>query len=654
MQSILCLEFAAEFSTEQKTLIDQWLESSRLIYNRGLAELEDWDRNTGYYVPKGMSDRVNQKGEPTPYYAPACQIPWKMYRDDDGNNVPYSDILSDYSRWYVKEAPSVKVPTPAEQKDSWGWKMEGASGYSCPRPVDYQEPLLKVWQLQAAGGLGQVAKGDYWLNEKILEMPYKFRAGVLTMLETPWQEYLKSRMGKSDGPKRGKPKPKRKRDTIDTIIHPNPKDSVIHDGKDFLSGIPKLGRVRIPKLSRRWRNPDGSFPPIMTFKIIRRHGKYFVQLTGQLERSFPVKPSNRSVGIDPGLAQEFSLSTGEQIAPKKFYRQSEKQRAVLSREIAHKRTHNLILWLNHPDRTVDDIKAVIPIKPNDAKTLLNAKTEAAIVELIGSSRLNRLKYSIPASQRLKALELRLSKLDRMTGSRRKAEDDKLTSRIVRNYGAIAVEDGLQSPNLKKKSKAKTDEQGRYAKNGAAAKSGLAKSLSDASPGRKIAMLKAKSIRSGRDFAKIPSPYTSIACPVSAPATGFDKWVKGKHYTSNLDGDRMYRSDAGWVIDRDLNSGVNIELTAFGCNLNVQLSENANRARILCCKYSLTQKDNWKPHWASKVSTAKWIEIRDSVLAGIAAKNGGVVDIGSAQGKPDRRKSVAKSITQKASKVLSSQ
>jgi transposase len=651
MNTILCLEFAAEFSSEQKTLIDQWLESSRVIYNRGLAELEDWDRNTGYYVPKGVSDRVNQKGEAVPYYAPVCQLPWKMYRDADGNNIPYSEILSDYSRWYVKQAPLVKVPTPAEQKDSWGWKMEGASGYSCPRPVDYSEPLLKSWQLQSAGGLGQVAKGDYWRNGQILEMPYKFRAGVLTMLETPWQEYLKSRMGKSDGPKRGKPKPKRKSDTIDTIIHPNPKGVVVHDGKDFLKGIPQIGRVRVPKLSRRWRDPDGSFPPISTFKIIRRHGRYFVQLTGALERSFPVKRTFQAVGIDPGLAQEFSLSTGEQIAPKKFYRKSEDKRTKLQREIAHKRTHNLILWLNHNDRTVNDIKTLIAVKDDDAKQLLTAKTEAAIVELIGGSRLNRLKYGIPKSNRLAVLELRLKKLDRMTGSQRKAEDDKLTSRIVRNYGAIAVEDGLQSANLKKKANAKLDDQGRYTKNNANAKSGLAKSLSDASPGRKIAMLKHKSNRSGRAFVKVPSPYTSIACPVSAPDKGFDEWVKEKHYTSNLDGDRMYRSDAGWIIDRDLNSGVNIELMAFGGDLDYKLSANANRARILCCKYSLTQKNGWKPRWASKLSASKWIEIRDTVLAGIVADNGGAIDIDAGQIRSDRRKSAAKMLDGGASKVV---
>lgn len=651
MESILCLEFGAEFTSEQKRLIDRWLDISKLIYNRGLAELEDWDRSYGFYVPKGVSDRVNDKGEPKPYYAPVCQLPWKMYRDDDGNNVPYNDIVSDRSWWYVKEARRVRVPTPAEAKDSWGWELDGGSGYSCPLPVDYKEPLLKAWQLQAAGGLGQVAKGDYWWNPDVLEMPYKLRAGVLTMLETPWQEYLKSRMGKSDGPKRGKPRMKRKRDDVNAIIHPNPKTSIVHDEKDWLRGIPKIGRVKVPGLKRRWCNPDGSFPEIATFKIIKRHGKYFVQLTGKLERSYPVKKNNKSTGIDPGLAQEFSLSTGEQIAPNKFYRKRQKQREKLQRQIAHKRNHNLILWLNHPDRRVDDIHALIRVKQDDAFKLMCCTTEKEIIEIVGSVRLNKLKFGIPQSKRLQVLELRAKRLERMVGAQRKAEDDKLTSRIVREYGAIAVEDGLQSVNLRKRAAAKKDEQGRYTKNNAKAKSGLAKSLADASPGRKISMLQRKSKRSGREFNKVAAPYTSIACPVSAPAKNFKKWVEEKHYTSNLDGDRMYRSDCGWTIDRDLNSGVNIELISFGWDLTKQLSANADRARKMCCKYSLTQESDWKPHWAAKLSNKKWIEIRDAVIADVVAKSGGIADAKLATDTHDRRNVRTKAKAQAIQGVL---
>lgn len=125
--------------------------------------------------------------------------------------------------------------------------------------MDHRKPLLQRWQLQAKGGLGLVAKGDYWRNPDILAIPYKFRAGTLTTLETPWQEYLKSRMGLSDGPKRGRPKRKRKRDKIRTLIHPNPKGVVVPVG-DRLTGIPGLKDISVPGLSKRWVNPGGELP----------------------------------------------------------------------------------------------------------------------------------------------------------------------------------------------------------------------------------------------------------------------------------------------------------------------------------------------------------------------------------------------------------
>lgn len=40
---MLTLEFKADFSPEQQTKIDRWLEINRSLWNVGLAALEDWD-----------------------------------------------------------------------------------------------------------------------------------------------------------------------------------------------------------------------------------------------------------------------------------------------------------------------------------------------------------------------------------------------------------------------------------------------------------------------------------------------------------------------------------------------------------------------------------------------------------------------------------
>lgn len=633
---MLTLEFAAKLTPEQDTKALRWLELSRIVYNRGLYELEQWDRATGYRIKKADSPTGSA------YYSNVCQLPWEYRKDPDSNTwVPFSRILSDQSFWLIKDLPQIKVPQKSEKKSSWGW-ADGI-GYSCPIGTDLHDPLLKTWQLQAKGGLGQVAKGDYWdclrspeLKADMLAFPYKFRAGVLTTLETPWQEYLKSRMGVSDGPKRGKPRKKRKRDNITTIIHPNPKQAIKPDGNS-LKGVPGLGLIEVPGLARRWRNGDEP-PLIATFKLcLQPDRSWRVQLTGGIVRSWPVKKTNKSVGIDPGLKAELSLSTGEQIAPNRYYRKQQKQRTKLQRQYQHKLTHNLILWLNHPDRRVDDITNIIRIKLKDANKLAILKTEKDILELIGPRRFQQLRHNIPQSKRLAKLDLQIKKLDRKVGKQRKAHDDKLTTRIVRDYGAIAIENGLQSEKLRGKAKPKEDDKGGYARNNSKAKSGLNKSLADASPGRKIALLKSKSAKSGRKFKKIAAPYTSKACPVCSPAKGFEKWLSADHLTGNLDGDRVSRCSCGWECDRDIHSGVNIELLSFGGDLSVHLSETAERARRLSCLYSLEQKKGWKPRWAKDLKKKEWESIRDAVVARVVGDTVITPVMGSCRAEVDPRK-----------------
>ncbi len=613
MKTILTLEFSAKLTPEQDKLAKRWLELSKIVYNRGLYELEQWDKARGYSVRKADSPTGKS------YYSTVCQLPWEYRLDPaSGQWVSFTRLLSDKSMWYVRDLPQIKVPQKHEKKNSYGWP--NGIGYSCPIGVDFCEPLLKTWKLQASGGLGQVAKGDYWdclhnveLRKEMKGFPYKFRAGALTTLETPWQEYLKSRMGVSDGPKRGKPKKKRKRDTITTIIHPNPKQAIRPDG-ERLKGVPGLGVIAVPGLKRRWVS-DGESPLIATFKLcLQPDGTWRVQLTGELNRSYRIKKTNKSVGVDPGLTAEISTSTGLQLAPKKYYRKAQAKRGRLQQDLNHKLTHNLILWLHHPDRRIDDVRDVIRVKLTDAEKLLSLKTESDMVALIGGRRFQQLRHGLPKSNRLQKVALDLKKLDRKVGKQRKAKDDKLTSQLITNYGAIAIEDGLQAEKLKSKAKPKEREDGGYDQNNSKAKSGLNKSLADASPGRKIALLKHKAKRSDRKFTKISAPYTSMACPVCSPAKGFKDWVKEEHATSNLDGDRVYRCDCGWLCDRDIHSGTNIELLAFGGDISVKLSDNAKRARTLSCFYSLDKGKGWKPHWAKGLTKKRWEAIRDVELA----------------------------------------
>jgi putative transposase len=594
---ILCLEFPCKLSPEQQGTVEEWLQISKFIYNQALYRLMEWDEFTGYWVKETKS------------YAPSCPIQWEYRKDkDSGERVPFSRIASEKSRWFVKQLPRRRVPTPTESKDSWGWA--DGWGYSCPLPGYYHEPLLQRWEMKAKGGLGHVVKGDYWPEgHPVLRMPYKFRSGVLTMLETPWQEYLKSRYGQTSGPSRGKPKFKRKRDEITTVIHPNPK-GVIVPSSNTLKGIPKLGQVQVRGLSRRWRNPDGSIPDIAIFKIIKRNGRFYVQLTGNLERSYSVKPTQDAIGIDPGLKYEITTSRGDIVVAQQRYRKKQSQRAKLQRAIAKKRTQNLILWLHHPDRKIRDLRQHIPLSNESWVMLKTCKTENAMVEVIGASRVNTLKFNaVPPSKRLQSLEKQASKLESELGRSRKADDDKLTSKLVRNHAFIAIENGLQHEKLRGRAKAKIREDGKgYDRNNAKAKSGLNKSLSDASPGRKIAMLDRKAKRSGREFRKVEAPYTSRLCPCC-----------GSEHPPDFEMRVFNCLTCGWVEDRDKSAGVNIELKAFAIS-PAELSPLADMARAFGCMWVESNPKGAVPLWLKGLKGKKLANALTMIRALYGAKD----------------------------------
>ncbi|AFZ18968.1 type V CRISPR-associated protein C2c8 [Allocoleopsis franciscana] len=621
---MLTLEFKADFSLEQQAKIDRWLEINRSLWNMGLAALEDFDDFYSYV--KGQKEYapccpIQYEYRPLSEEEKAC-IPTHEKTSDRKYLAPFCRIISEKSRWYVKKLPIYKVPTPAEKKDSWGWlpsnhdedrKYSNCTGYSCPIPrygsvenPSWYEPMIRNPTYKGSGGLSLVSKTEnlpQWMKDS--DIPQRFRAGEMGQLDTAWQEYLKSRYGQSEV-KRGKPQYKRKRDKLQTLINTNPSANERLVGNNIFAGIPKLGKVRCKGIDKRWRNPDGSIPRVATYKICKRPDAYYIQLSGEVQRSFSVKATNASIGIDPGLQYELSLSDGTRIQPQKFYRKSEERRAKLQQKLAKKLTERLILWIHHPDRTIQEIrKNFFPISNESYEALRAAKTEAEVIKAIGASRLNTLKYNIVpdapptmkdkspfSGAKQKALEKAIRKLDRKISLQRRNHDHKITTMIVRNYGFIAVEDGLQDEKLRKRTKPKEREDGQgYEQTGAKRKSGLSKSLADASPGRKIAFLKQKADRAGRVFSQHPAPYTTKECPVCGS-------MNEASYNVDDEGNRLYLCIiCGWECDRDVNSGVNIELAQFGNNPHTVLSANAQRARFANSVWEIAHPEaSTKPRW----------------------------------------------------------
>ena len=561
VKSIKTLEFKAYLTPDQKKYVDDCLDKLRVVWNIALNKLEEFSTFTGYYCKETES------------YLPCCPIQYEYryyWLDGDGNIIkqptetdkaqcerilaPFSRIVSEQSRWYIKKMTRVRIPQRAEGKDSWGWKgSNNCTGHSCPIRQVYREPLLKSHNWKGAGGLSLAIKKENIDSPRfdfLLEVAYKFRAGTISSLSTSWQEYEKTRMGMATQ-KRGMPKYKKAYEGLDTLIHPNPRGIIKPDvnQKDRLIGIPILKSIKVKGLDR-WRNLDGSIPDVATFKIVRRPSGYYVQLTGEIEYNHKVKPSDKAVGIDPGLHSLIATDGGKLVQPPKFFRKAEKRLKRLQRKLARKTTKRALIWLNSLTVTdVDTLRDICPsISKKNASKLLNSlpiKTEKEAILIIGASSFNTLKYH-RKSNREQKLKGKISRRHEKIRMQRRNFHHKLSTYVVRTHGAIAWEDtNLQ--NLVRRSKAKEKEDGSgYDRNNQKAKSGLNKSFADAGIGMLAGMVETKAKVAGRQFKKVAANQTSQLCPVCDTAKKMPLDV------------RWYKCDnCGYECDRDVKAGISI-------------------------------------------------------------------------------------------------
>jgi putative transposase len=309
------------------------------------------------------------------------------------------------------------------------------------------------------------------------------------------------------------------------VVHPNPKGVIIPDGKDTLKGVPELGQIKVPGLDKRWRNPDGSRPAIATFKICWCPSGWYVQLTGELERSQGLKNCNQAIAGDPGLLNYITFDNGTHVENPRFWRKQEEKLGQLQQQLAHKRSHNLILWLNHPDRTIDDIRNVININPDDAQALLHVKTEQEGKQIVNQSRWSRLMFKRgEESKAIQQLVKRIKQQHESIKRMRRAFSHRLSTWLVRNHTVFVCEDGLQKEQLRHRAGIKLDENDVAQKNNKKAKAGLTKSLSDAAHGQLMELCAQKFKEAGRVFIRYPARNTTLECPIC----GTDNQMEANH------------------------------------------------------------------------------------------------------------------------------
>jgi putative transposase len=184
-------------------------------------------------------------------------------------------------------------------------------------------------------------------------------------------------------------------------------------------------------------------------------GQWYVILSCEVNQPEPLPIRSEEVGIDLGITHFAALSNGEFIESPRHYRKAEKRLKKLQEALSRKKR--------------------------------------------GSHR------------RKKAVQA-VAKAHRKVRNQRRDFAHQASHKLVNRYQMMVLED-LQTPNLVKRPKPKQDEAtGHYLPNGASAKGGLNKSITDAGWGMFTEMLQVKAAWAGRVIVFVDPKYTSQICP----------------------------------------------------------------------------------------------------------------------------------------------
>jgi len=232
------------------------------------------------------------------------------------------------------------------------------------------------------------------------------------------------------------------RHRYNSFTYPQTGFSLTYEHRVCLS---KIGSIKV-KLHRAIRGM------IKTCTIKREGDHWYVIFVCEVEHE-PLPASVDAVGIDLGLLQFATLSTGETIENPRYLRHAEKKLQALQQSLVRKKR---------------------------------------------------------GSHRRRKTVKRLANAHRKVCHQRRDFLHKASRKLVNQYGLIVFED-LQPANMSKRPKPKQDEDGNSLPNGAAAKSGLNKSIRDAGWATFQQDCSYKAACAGRTVLFVNPRYTSQIC-----------------------------------------------------------------------------------------------------------------------------------------------
>jgi putative transposase len=191
---------------------------------------------------------------------------------------------------------------------------------------------------------------------------------------------------------------------------------------------------------------------VKTIQLKREHRRWYIIVVADHEPT-PLPETGRQVGIDVGVARFYTTSDGEIVDNPRFLEQAAEQITEVQRRKARCKR--------------------------------------------GSGNRRRARQA-------------LAKALRKVRNQRRDFHHRHARRLVNGCDAIAVEK-LNVAGMNKRPQPKPDDAGGYAPNGAAAKSGLNKSILDAGWSQFVGILAAKAEEAGRRVVAVNAAFTSIDC-----------------------------------------------------------------------------------------------------------------------------------------------
>ena len=186
---------------------------------------------------------------------------------------------------------------------NWGL-AQSQDGYPGYNRLTKQLPKLKA------------SEDTSWLKEAHSQVLQQ----ALKNLDRAFQNFFEKRGGY--------PRFKSKR-ARQSVRYPQPKSNWIGPDERHIY-LPKVGRVRLIM----HRPLEGVMKNVTVSKT--KSGKYFVSIQVEVEIEEPAFVGG-TVGIDLGLRDFVTLSTGEKITPPQYYRKAQKKRRRLARQLSRKK-----------------------------------------------------------------------------------------------------------------------------------------------------------------------------------------------------------------------------------------------------------------------------------------------------------------------------